>query len=517
MDCMYQEQKSVDSFTPSDYQQDIFEWVVSGGGHGVVEAVAGSGKTLTIVNAADLIKDDGLFVAFNKAIADELVGRLASTTMVARTVHSAGMAALRNRFGRVHVDTSKYVKLAQSLKNDVENDGVLLRRSLTDKEKVSIRAFGYPVRLICRLVELARMELLNPDSPTFQGDLDHLVFHHNLDVPWGSERVVSESVTAVIDRGLKDQSVIDFTDMIYMPVVLHLRPRQYPWVFIDEAQDISRAQFELLSACVSPGGRTLWVGDRRQAIYGWRGADADSFANIIKTNDAHVMPLSVCYRCPTDVLDIARPYCPQIEAAPGAPKGVVTSIPAASFESSVREGDMVLCRLNAPLVGKCLGLIASGIPATIRGRDVSKGLSRLVDDAARLGPFPGCLNTWEAKMGEYIRGKLVDEDEIAEQLERIFDKAECARLICMRCGLHPGPGQIKASIAQLFNESRQSVIFSSVHRAKGLENDRVFILWPHRLGEAPWAKRPWMVKQERNVAYVAYTRARRELIFVDEQ
>jgi superfamily I DNA/RNA helicase len=74
---------------------------------------------------------------------------------------------------------------------------------------------------------------------------------------------------------------------------------------IDEAQDLNRAQLELVLRAVAPGGRTLAVGDAGQAIYQWSGADARSMANITARTGACQLPLSICYRCPASHVALA--------------------------------------------------------------------------------------------------------------------------------------------------------------------------------------------------------------------
>jgi DNA helicase-2/ATP-dependent DNA helicase PcrA len=69
------------------------------------------------------------------------------------------------------------------------------------------------------------------------------------------------------------------------------------------------------------------VGDPKQAIYGFAGADCRSVEKIKARTQATELPLSICYRCPISHLDKAREIVPQIEARPGAPAGVIAEIP----------------------------------------------------------------------------------------------------------------------------------------------------------------------------------------------
>lgn len=73
-------------------------------------------------------------------------------------------------------------------------------------------------------------------------------------------------------------------------------------------------------------------------------------------------------------------------------------------------------------------------------------------------------------------------------------------------------GELLAKLARLF-DTATGTMFSSVHKAKGLEADKVFILKPEWMPH-PKAKQGWELEQEWNLWYVAVTRARRELWWV---
>jgi DNA helicase-2/ATP-dependent DNA helicase PcrA len=65
----------------------------------------------------------------------------------------------------------------------------------------------------------------------------------------------------------------------------------------------------------------------------------------------------------------------------------------------------------------------------------------------------------------------------------------------------------------IFSDDQVGVVFSSVHRAKGLEAKRVYILSPELMPHK-MATKPWELEQERNIEYVAITRTLSELVYV---
>lgn len=504
------------SYAPSTYQAGIFEFVAVGDGHGVVEAVAGSGKTTTIVSAARLLTDPGLFLAFNKVIAEMLGARLRGTPMAASTIHSHGFSAVRNAFAyRVKVDAKKYRGFVDNLRAEILDRGTLRGDDCTTDELRAIDDDGFPGSAISKLIDLARLSLVAPGED-FAADVLALADHHRIDFDPSLGDLVTDIVRLALEWGADFTRVIDYTDMVWLPTVLGLQVATYAWVFVDECQDISAAHLELIMRSIKPGGRALFVGDPRQAIYGFAGADAASFGNIIERTKATILPLSVCYRCPTSVIELAQEITPQIQARPGAPAGIVRDSTAEDFIDGAREGDMVLCRINAPLLSLAFKLIASGVPAAVRGRDIGKGLGKVVTECSKrsaFSDFGNALDQWEEREIESARKRFTDEDALAMRIEAINDQAECVRIIHAHSGATSAT-ELRAAIDELFADDRPAVVLSSVHRAKGLEAERVFIARPERLGVARAGAKPWMIEQETNLEYVAYTRALSELVFL---
>lgn len=510
-------------YPPSAYQAAIFDAIENGRGNLVVEAVAGSGKSTTLEISARLVRDC-LVVAFNTSIASSMKLRLARAhaDAEARTAHSVGMGAVRfaNRDVKVKVceNGEKYLELLRLYEQEIINNGTLFGRVLTADEISSLSEDGklqLPIGVVMRLLNLARLNLLDFDADEgFLPEVIELCDHHAFELPPGTDAVVAECVRRAALAGRDNVREIDFTDMVWLPVVRGYQPKRYSWLFVDECQDISPCILQLLLKCVKRGGRMLFVGDRRQAIYGFAGADARSFEQIIETTKAALLPLSVCYRCPTTVLDAARSYCPQIEARPEAPEGMVRSTDLEALNAQVREGDMILCRRNAPLVNVCFSLIADGIAATIRGRDIGKGLVaaiRKINKRAHWDMFDTGLASWRETEVRIATKRGGSAAAIDARIQGIDDKAECIRIIHARSGAGSYSELIKA-VENLFSDNRSSVTLSTIHKAKGLENERVFILGSTELSFR--SQKAWQVEQERNLSYVAYTRAMSELVFV---
>ena len=268
------------TFVPSKYQKTVYTYITRGKGNAVIDAVAGSGKSTTIVNALKIIPANKqiLFLAFNASIVQELkikIGNLPNVEV--RTLHSLGMKAVVKAF-KSQVDENKYTAW---LNSGIKSGFIRPYSNLGDRQ-------GEWKSNILKLIDLGRVNLVRNE-----GELDELAFKHNLIL---LDNEIEKAIQG-IRWGETETSVIDFTDMIYLPVVRNLHMFQFDWVFIDECQDLNAAQRSLFLKCVAKTGRFVAVGDPRQAIYGFAGADVESF-NLLKSIPHTVkLPLSVCYRC----------------------------------------------------------------------------------------------------------------------------------------------------------------------------------------------------------------------------
>ena len=510
------------SWEPSSYQIAIWDHVRIGRGHAVVNAVAGSGKSTTIVQAAKLISGEGLFLAFNKSIADELGAKLKGTSMRASTIHAHGNAAVRDACGRVRVESRKYWDMVRLIEREAKGGtlfGAALpqraARMLTDKPR------SFPGKEIIRLIDLARLSLVNCELPEgdFATEVGDIAARQGVQWDYAFDGVVERCVQRMMQAGMRDTNVIDFTDMVWLPCVHGYQPKRYAWILVDECQDLSPAALELIKRSVARGGRCIFVGDPKQAIYSFAGADTEAFSKIVDFCGGVSLPLSVCYRCPSSAIELAKEFCPQIEARPGAPEGAVRDIMEDTLGDEVREGDMILCRQTAPLVSTCLMLIGKGLPARVKGKDIGEGIVRVAKEAAELGGgfdrlAVGLSSWYTAQYDRLVRKHGDNEDAIKDGADRLADQVSCVEVIADRSQAST-EDEFVSAVSEIFDDSRASVQLSTVHRAKGLESERVFIVRPELL-ESPRARTPQQMEQEQNLFYVALTRCKSELVFVRE-
>jgi superfamily I DNA/RNA helicase len=331
------------------------------------------------------------------------------------------------------------------------------------------------------------------------------------------EEAIEHARTVLAASVAADKEVIDFDDMIYAPLIHNARVWQNDWVLIDEAQDTNPARRALAKKMLRAGGRLIAVGDPHQAIYGFTGADADSLDIIRREFAAVVLPLTVTYRCPKSVVDVARQWVSHITAHESAPDGSVSSCTSQEFEKKeLRPSDAILCRNTKPLVQLAYSLIRRGIPCHVEGREIGRGLIALT-------------NKWKARTLDALQEKL--ETYAQQEVEKLLAKGReqqaaglqdrVETLIVIIESLPHGStiNTLREYISQLFDDSEPSavqrrVVLSTVHKAKGREWDRVWLLGRNRYMPSPYARQDWQVEQEVNLMYVAVTRAKQELIDV---
>ncbi len=462
---------------PNRYQKAVFEYIQNGCGNAVINAVAGSGKTSTIVKALEFLPKDKktLFIAFNKHIAEELSQRAPQHVEVS-TLHSLGFRMIRKNLGWVKVNNNKnqnilWFDIFDNPKDDKEAKQRLFKiRSAT-----------------LQLVALFKAHNIIEPSPR---EIDWLIDHFGINCQ--DESFISHAINTH-KLGIQKKKVIDFDDMIFLPIYHDLKMPPYDYVFVDEAQDLSPAQIDLVHRVAK---RVIAVGDTRQAIYGFRGASHDAIDNIVARFSADVLPLSICYRCARAIVEEAKRIVPQIESVEDAEEGQVTSISREDLLETVQEGDYVLCRTTAPIVQFALSLIRNQRKAIVKGREIGEGLLELVkhvDD----------LDEYEQQMTERIKDEA--------RLVAIRDKVDTVRALLEAFGREG----IEKGIEQLFSNNLEGVVCATIHRSKGLETDRVFLLHPELLPH-PKCTKEWQMIQEDNLEYIAITRAMKKLYYVQE-
>lgn len=483
----------------SPYQTAIFDAIQDNTQDVIVNAVAGSGKTTTIVEASNLIPTSrtAVFCAFNKSIVDELSERLGGN-VTCKTINAIGHGALAKYLGRVKLDDGKYRDIIAQVTEFVVHD--------------DMKAFQSG---IASLVSFAQSTL----SETTDDAFAELAAQYGIELATTKDfdaEYFYDAARYVLKTGAEmaeSEKVISFNDQIWLPNLWNLPCTKYDYVFVDEVQDLSRGKLGIVLRSRAYGGRVIGVGDPRQSIYGFAGADPRAWNEIIERTNAKVLPLSVCYRCPRSVVELAKAIVPEIEAHTNAADGHVETISQDKLINEAAIGDIVLCRYTAPLIRTCLQFIKEQKPARVKGRDLAKQLLGMAREALRYGTweeFPKALDALVALKVGQLKGRKNTEN----QIQSLQDRAE-GLLACFDAFNARSINEFASQVEGLFSDAGGVIELSTIHRAKGLEANRIFILSPSKLGTG--GKLPWEQEQERNLKYVALTRAKTHLYFVSEK
>lgn len=491
----------------SKYQEEIFNEVEKGNSNLVINAVAGSGKTTTIVECCKRLsceRDRVKFLAFNKSIVQELESRIGSYADVS-TMHAFALSIIKKAYNNklrhryVKIDNNRWGKYIAdtiySLSDEITPD--------TDKKAV----FKFRCN-VTKVFNLARVNLIKCEDVaairSIMADYGITPMFDEIDV---ISKLLAQAYT------MPKNLTIDFTDMLTIAATeLRNDIPTFDYVFIDECQDLSKVQREIMLVAAR-NGKFIAVGDKRQAINGFCGADAKSFESIVSIPNTKVLPLSVNYRCGRKMIELAQGIVPQITACDNAIEGIVEKVKKLEL-GMFHEGDMVLCRKYGPLVQLCLSLIKSGKLANVKGNELASELRQMFINAD-CEDFEGVVRYTEnelSKLREYLMKTYGMDCKAAEATKpymALSDKCECMLHLAKEAG-----GKVKELIDKVFSEKNMeyAINLMTIHKAKGLESDRVIFLSPKLDMKKSPKMRQWQFEQEKNLQYVAITRARKELI-----
>lgn len=492
----------------------------------VIDAKAGSGKTSTLLDGLPALRGDSLFMAYNRAIADELkskAGKRFSFDIMMRTqistVHSHGLRAFNQSGMKAKTLSGKLSFMLSDMVTNRVPDTDDLHRNLAKVRNLAsmAKAFGFG------------LTSSHEQFPAIDDEEAWFRMAEHFDVE--SELVGETTVEEIIEWAIKllkasnaRVNSIDFDDMIYLPLLMDMKIPLYDNVLLDEAQDINATRRELAFRSVKSTGRLIAVGDPNQAIYGFTGADVKSLSKITSRANADVLPLSICWRCDGSIITEAQQDVPAIQPRPNAPDGQVLTIDfeADDFLRFPEPGDAILCRLNKPNVAVCLGLLRRGKRARIEGRDIG---IRLEEHAKKANPLYASQSLDETKAEleiyrEMEIQKLVARNKPESVIAMLEDEVDATLLIIERA-METTPNaswhNFTGLLADLFGDdvSKASIVLSSVHKAKGREWSRVFILGYSDYMPFHLAKSEWELEQEHNLIYVAKTRAEHTLVYVN--
>ena len=597
------------NFKLSTYQQNILNYIDNNTGNLLVDAKAGSGKTSTLLLIANKVYNQNkkcTFLAFNKSIVDELSKKLQNTDCMIKTIHSLGLSFIRSylmkKFGMnnytLNIDGLKLNKFMKPLINQICGEDI--KNSFEDTDYDTMKeTFNDILDQFLKIIQFIRF--YNVDITNEESVKDLIDTKCNCEYFIDPKRyglqnyyqVLTETMK-YIDNTFKGETQdssgkyvfdIDFTDMTYFPVKLQIpvpySVKQYlDYILVDESQDLSILQQIFIKQLNTGNSRYIFVGDKKQAIYGFTGADTNSIDNIKKNFVLEELPLNICYRCPEKVIKIAKTIVPDIESnSAREDKGNVQILKKSDLKNILKPGDMIISRTNNTLVDMYIDFVfKQHYQVKFKNDDVVKGIIKDIDRCNReyirrynkhenidLKLYSIMMNAripYKKSRRDKAQQKFMDDQAerlIKEKIEqdnndgKVISKSNYSVYYLSRCikefkdlGSYrlveceddPLTKYCTAiqSFISMFLEQNTSVslkaftdfieqfltcnatkdvpILSTIHKMKGSEADNVFIIdypnFPYEFeGQDEESK-----QQEKNLQYVALTRAKKTLNLV---
>lgn len=440
-----------------------------------IAAFAGAGKTSTLELLAQTRSERGLYLAFNRSIADEAKGRF-PRTLDCRTTHSLAFGAVRSSYRLNKLTRSVSPKQLAALVGyeDIEFSSAL---KLAPDHLASLA-----LRTVTQFCQSADDVVLNQHVPKTGRLLG------------ASDAVASDvKAWAVKEAQALWSRMTDRADELpmghdgYLKLWALSKPKlPAHYILLDEAQDTNAVVLGVLGA---QDAQRVYVGDRHQQIYEWRGA-VNAMEQIPNCEE---VALTMSFRFG----NVLATEASRVLATLGERRPLVGNPHVSSVIRGIGDADAVLARTNATVILEVLEASNRGRRAAVVGG--TKDLQRLLSDVFNLkaGKPGSCpeffgFRSWE----EVIHFAGTEE---GENLRTFVQMVETH-----------GERKLWAALKQVEpEEERADVILSTAHKAKGREWNSVRLaedFASSRLGRDPNAQ------SEVRLFYVAMTRAKRELI-----
>lgn len=367
------------NYTPSILQQNILNAVNNTKGNIIIDAKAGSGKTTTLLLITNELekegKDDYYFTSFNRNIVDEIISKIPHHEKYISTVNALGHKFLssyccsRHKFDyKLTIENTKYRKLCENYYNIKYKDMISNYFSET-KSFQDLQLLHNDILIqfdtLCKQIRNYNVDyydkfevdnILNTFCNFPEDTLKLMPDYHNIIVNAIEDGIEMFKHTTIFNEQGLPVYIIDFTDQVFLPVKLNLSiPRSIndhlSTVLVDESQDLSVMQQELIKKLNRFNNRFIFVGDEFQSIYAFNGADSKSMYKINTNFKTCKYPLSVCYRCPAKVVALAQTIVPSIESNPEREdKGILATATYDQMKNILQPGDVIIGRKNKDLL-----------------------------------------------------------------------------------------------------------------------------------------------------------------------
>ena len=545
-------------FKPSTYQQDILDFFLNNPqSNMLVNALAGSGKSTTACMLSEHSKTSDLYIAFNASVVEEFKKKIKNPKTKVMTMHSLAYSIMLYNVEQESKDSGEKPKGfgSQRSKRTVSLDNFKPYKILDEEiTKRYGRYIEFAKRVFLKdnyinLYNLCRLTLTDMSS---NKDVSRLIDDHVLFLYYGDEGYsapdISEitSTLKILDtksrQQFETQGVIDFTDMLWITFnKLKYDNWEVPYwalytnIYCDEVQDFYNIQLNFLKFIKRTKGRYVFIGDFHQAIYNFAGANAQAFNQIPKMfAPVETFDLPICYRCAKSHLSrVNREYGIPILPCDDALMGFVKTIDKSKISEYAKAGDMVISRKNKWIAEVVLDLARNGTPIFIEDKEMVGAIKRqiLSSKCTSVGTLEKFLqkviSNYNKKLFEIVSKNAREGGHEEEHLEAVAEANSKIDNTSFLLEILEGYLENHASsdsvskfsnfIDKLLNTtpSPNCVRLCSIHKAKGLEATNVFVLNEAKINYDFRNSKEQNI-QEKNLSYIATTRAKEGLYLVKE-
>lgn len=286
----------------------------------------------------------------------------------------------------------------------------------------------------------------------------------------------------------------------------------------EEISEIEIIDYKGYVYSLEVSGNQTYIADSivtHNSIYGFRGSSPDSFDKFANKPNTLTLPLSISYRCAKSIVREAKTVYNDIEPYEENQEGEV--IREGEIEM-IKEGDMVLCRNTRPLIDVFFKLIELNKKAYIVGSEMEKGLKQVLNccessDSSEVAIRK--LKIGKERLESELKARGVSNPKFHARYAAHDEKLDILKVLLSK---YPTVYDVERFIESVFDDKeREGVKLLTIHRSKGLECDIVFIIQTYegkKLIPSPYAITKEQVLQERNLKFVALTRAKKKLVFL---
>lgn len=525
----------------SKYQKDIINFFTTQlDSNMYIQELAGSAKSFTACKMLETVDKNSLYVAFNKSIQSEFAERIKNPKVKVYTMHSIGLQIMK--YNLQESKSGGFGKKQNIEEGKLDNFKIFnIVEEICNKESSKKYNFDFKLFLkenYSKLYNLVRLKFINLHNDYTNLEIEKIISEYNLffseDFYVSPSEIIStiKEIDKLSLKKFENEKIYDFSDMLYI-TLLKLQTKEWfvpGWllfsnIIFDESQDASTVQLFLIKYCIRKGGRIVFILDKNQSIYSFAGANCNSYLLIKKLfAPLKEFQLPINYRCPYSHLEyVNNLYKIGIQPRDNAPKGNIRHITKDEVIDLIQPGDFLLGRKNKWLMPMILKLVKAGKSVYIKDADFISRIKKTIEKTKvnSITDLRYKIIDNEKKIQEKIAKNNSKDDSLLINISVEDTSLEIYNIIKMLISAFQ-ESYTTFSIKEFLNyidkilnitPSSNCIFVSSIHCAKGLEANNVFVL-----AEAiPVFRRTMSLdqkKQEQNLSYIALTRAKDNLFLV---